>query len=113
MIDLLKETGKLGCKPVATPMDANQKLGDVKKKPKVDIQIYQRLVGRRIHRAHTRSDIAYPVSVISQFMHDPRESHLQVAHRVLHYLKRSPREGILFKRNDYLSLEAYIDADYA
>lgn len=46
-------------------------------------------------------------------MHDPRESHLYAVYRVLHYLKGIREKGILFKRNDYLSLEAYVDADYA
>jgi len=45
-------------------------------------------------------------------MHDPRESHLQVAYRILHYLKGRPGKGILFK-SEKLSLEAYIDAAYA
>ena len=53
------------------------------------------------------------MSVISQFMHDQRESHLQAAYRVLHYLKDNPGRGILFKKNNTLTLEAYTDADYA
>ncbi|RVX23271.1 Retrovirus-related Pol polyprotein from transposon RE1 [Vitis vinifera] len=58
-------------------------------------------------------DIAYSVSVISQFMHDPREPHLQAAYRVLHYLKGNPEKGILFKKNNTLALEAYTNVDYA
>ena len=46
-------------------------------------------------------------------MHDPREPHLQVAYRMLHYLKGNPWKGILFKKNDTLALEACTDADYA
>lgn len=110
--DLLKETGKIGCKPVSTPIDSNQKLGEAKEEPHVDKKIYQRLVGRLIYLAHTRPDIAYSVSLISQFMHDPREPHLQAAYRVLHYLKGNPGKGILFKRNQNLALEVYTDADY-
>ena len=108
--NLLVEIGKIQCKPVSTPMDSNNKLGEAKEEPMVDKRIYQRLVGRLIYLAHTRQDIAYSVSVISQFMHDPREPHLQVAYRVL--LKGNPRKGILFKKNDTLALEACIDADY-
>ena len=111
--DLLAETGKIGCKPVSTPMDPNHKLGEAKEEPMVDKRMYQRLVGRLIYLAHTRPDIAYSVSVISQFMHDPREPHLQAAYRVLHYLKGNLGKGILFKKNNTLALEAYIDADCA
>ena len=53
------------------------------------------------------------MSVISQFMHDPREPHLQAAYRVLHYLKGNSGKGILFKKNNTLALEAYTDANYA
>ena len=84
VIDLLAETGKIRCKPVSTPMDPNHKLGEAKEEPMVDKRMYQRLVGRLIYLAHTRPNIFYSVSVISQFMHHPREPHLQVAYRVLH-----------------------------
>ena len=45
------------------------------------------------------------VSVISQFMHELRQFHLQGAYRILHYLKGSPGNGVLFKRNGRLTLE--------
>ena len=96
--DLLADIGKIGYKPVSTPMDPNHKLGEAKEEPMVDKGMYQRLVGRLIYLAHTRPDITYSVSVISQFMHDPREPHLQVAYRVLHYLKGNPRKEFCSRR---------------
>ena len=98
---------------MSTPMDPNHKLREAKEKPVVDKRMYQRLVGRLIYLAHTRLDIAYSVSVISQFMHDPREPHLQATYRVLHYLKGNLGKGILFKKNNTIALEAYTDANYA
>ena len=38
--------------------------------------------------------------------------HLQVAHRILQYLKGTPRKGVLFKRGNELTLKAYTDAGY-
>lgn len=38
--DLLIETGKIGCKPVSTPMDPYQKLGEAKEEPAVDKGMY-------------------------------------------------------------------------
>ncbi|RVX16317.1 Retrovirus-related Pol polyprotein from transposon RE1 [Vitis vinifera] len=110
--DLLAETEKIGYKPVSTPLDPNHKLGEAKEEPVVDKRMYQRLVGRLIYLAQNRPDIAYSVSVINQFMHDPREPHIQATYRVLHYLKSNPGKGILFKKNNTLALKAYTDANY-
>lgn len=113
VLDLLKETGKLGCKPVATPIEYNHGLCNSPEDSVVDKGSYQRLVGKLIYLSHTRPDIAFVVSVVSQFMHDPREMHLQAANRILQYLKGSPGKGILFRRGGDMVLEAYTDADYA
>ena len=52
------------------------------------------------------------MSVVSKFMHDPRERHLQAVNKILQYLKKSPGRGLLFKRNEKLIMEVYIDVDY-
>ncbi|KAL6329534.1 hypothetical protein AAG906_022083 [Vitis piasezkii] len=59
---------------------------------------YQRLIGRLMYLAHTQSDLAYALSVVSQFMHPPSEEHMNVVIRILRYLKSSPRKGILFTK---------------
>ena len=66
-----------------------------------------------IYLAHTRPDIVYTVSVVSQVMKNLREIHLQAVNGVLHYLKGNLGTGILFRRNGGLALEVYTDADYA
>ena len=57
-----------------TPIEQNHKLSEALGEKKVDRKMYQQLVGRLIYLAHTRPDITYSTSVISQFMHDPRDS---------------------------------------
>lgn len=74
MIDLLKETSKLWCKPVDTSIEFNHKLSDALEDVAVDRGSYQRLVGKLIYLSHTRPDIAYAVSIVSQFMHNSRET---------------------------------------
>ena len=78
-------------------MDPNHKLGEAKEELMVDKRMYQRLVSRLIYLAHTRPNIAYSVSVISQFMHDPREPHLQAAA----LLERQPRERNFVQEEQY------------
>ena len=53
----------------------------------VDIGPYQGLVGKLIYLTHTRSDNAYDVSVVSQFMHAPTEEHMRALYRMLSILK--------------------------
>lgn len=83
ILDLLQERGKTA--PADTPIDPNHKLGEASEDAAVDKGIYLQLVGRLM--SHTRPDIAYAVSIVSQFMHNPKEVHLQAVHRILHYLK--------------------------
>ncbi|KAK3030877.1 hypothetical protein RJ639_037227 [Escallonia herrerae] len=112
VLDLLKETGMSGCRPVETPIDPNQKLGDNKGDP-VNTSRYQFLVGKLIYLSHTRPDIAFAVSLVSQFMHSPREEHLEAVYCILRYLKSSPGKGLFFRKNEHRNLEAYTDADWA
>jgi len=95
VLDLLQETGVSGCRPADTPMDPNVKLWEKGDTP-VDKGRYQRLVGKLIYLANSRPDIAFPVSVVSQFMHAPYEEHLDAVYRILRYLKAAPKKGLFF-----------------
>jgi hypothetical protein len=66
-----------------------------------------------MYLAYTRPDLAYALSVISQFMHSPSEEHMKVVTRILRYLKSSPSKDILFKKGDNLKIDGYTDADWA
>lgn len=71
--DLLAEVRMLECKPIDTPIIQNHKLRiDSNQKP-TNRERYQRLVGKLIYISHTRPDIAYAISVVSQFMHSPKK----------------------------------------
>ena len=61
----------LDCKPAETPIEVNHGLSIQEDQVPTDKDQYQRLVGKLIYLSHTRPDIAYAVSVISQFMHSP------------------------------------------
>ncbi|XP_057478145.1 retrovirus-related Pol polyprotein from transposon TNT 1-94 isoform X6 [Actinidia eriantha] len=112
ILDLLEETGMLGCKPVNSPIEANHHLsGDMGER--TNKERYQRLVGRLIYLAHTRPDVSYAVDVVSQFMHDPRTSHMDAVYRILSYLKSAPGKGIMFSNHGHLQLEVFTDADWA
>ena len=77
-----------------------------------DKEQYQRLLRRLIYLSHTHPDIAFAVSMVSQFMHAPRQQHFDAIYRILRYLKGSPRRGLLFKGHGHLQVEAFIDVDW-
>ena len=66
VIDLLKETGMLGSKPTDTLIDPSVKLDLHSEGAPVEKGQYQRLVGKLIYLSHTRTNIAFAVSCISQ-----------------------------------------------
>ena len=95
-----------------TPIEQNHRL-QAEAGEQVDKGQYQRLVGRLIYLSHTRPDIAYAVSVVSRYMHDPRKGHMNVVYRILQYLKCCPGKGILFRAHGHLDIEGFTDADWA
>ncbi|TYK04502.1 Cysteine-rich RLK (receptor-like protein kinase) 8 [Cucumis melo var. makuwa] len=112
-LDLLTETGMLGCRPADTPIEFNCKLGNSDDQVPVDKEQYQRLVGKLIYLSHTRPDISFAVSVVSQFMQAPYEKHMEAVNRILRYLKNTPGKGLMFRKTNRKTIEAYTDSDWA
>ena len=95
ILDLLEETGMLGCRPINSRIEANHHLsGDMGER--TNKERYQRLVGWLIYLAHTRPDVSYVVGVVSQFMHDPRTSHLDAVYRILSISNQLQGKGFCF-----------------
>ena len=67
-LDLLTETGMLGCRPADTPIELNYKLRNFDDQIPVDKEQYQHLVGKLIYLSHTHPNISFSVSVITKFM---------------------------------------------
>ncbi|GFZ00775.1 hypothetical protein Acr_14g0004100 [Actinidia rufa] len=88
-LDLLQDTGMLGCRPASTPMVPNLKISAESGELLPDPSIYQRLVGRLIYLTNTRPDLTFAVSIVSQFMHSPRTSHLDVVYHILRVITPS------------------------
>nr|GEU36115.1 ribonuclease H-like domain-containing protein [Tanacetum cinerariifolium] len=104
-LELLKEYGLLGCKPVSTMMEPNSVLPYIPTKddPLLDnITGYQKLLGKLIYLTHARPDIAYLIHCLAQYMHSPFKSRLNSALNVLRYLKGAPEEA------EYMSLSSAV-----
>ncbi|GFY95400.1 hypothetical protein Acr_10g0007850 [Actinidia rufa] len=109
----IEDTGMMGCRPASSPMDPNFKLSPESGDLLPDATQYQHLVGRLIYLTHTRPDISFAVSVVSQFMHATRTSHLDVVHHILQYLKTCPGLRLFYTSKEQCGVSCFTDADYA
>ena len=112
-LDILEETDMLDCKPVDTPMDPNVKLVPGQGESFGDPGRYRRLVGKLNYLTITRPDISFPVSVVSQFLQSPCDSHWDAVIRILRYIKSTPGQGVLYENRGHTQVIGYTDADWA
>ncbi|KAM2855117.1 hypothetical protein FF1_025475 [Malus domestica] len=112
VLDLLDEAHMLDCKAARTPLVSKLQLDDSSELLS-NPSVYQRMVGKFIYLTITRPDIAYSVSLISQFMHSPTLLHWEIVKRILRYLKGSIGRGLLLKNHGSNHIMAYTDADWA
>ncbi|XP_062109888.1 secreted RxLR effector protein 161-like [Humulus lupulus] len=111
-LDLLNETVMLGSKPNKTPIELREKR-KMFEGSSVDKGGYQQLVGKLIYLSHTKPDIAFVVSLVSQYMHDPCQEHLNAVYRILRYLKQTPGKGLFFKKTTERKVEVFTYANWA
>ncbi|XP_055806861.1 uncharacterized mitochondrial protein AtMg00810-like [Solanum dulcamara] len=107
------EVMRFGKNHKLTAVDYNAHVGN-KVDPEVeDLVGYQKLIGKLIYLTITRPDICYAIQVLSQFTQRPKQSHLDVAIRVVRYLKGSPGLGLFFPSNTTSELAIYCESDWA
>ncbi|XP_071719038.1 secreted RxLR effector protein 161-like [Rutidosis leptorrhynchoides] len=105
----------LGSKPIGTPIECNANINyepSEKDSLLVNMTEYQKLVVRLIYLTLTRPDISFVVQVLSQYMHAPLQSHLNLVFRTLKYLKNAPGRGINLVKVNNFSLHALCDSDW-
>lgn len=78
----------------------------------VDATLYRQPVGSLIYLTTTRPDLAYAVSVLSQFMFKPLESHWNVTKNVLRYLQGTVDYGIIYTNSSNVRLAGFVDSDW-
>lgn len=81
--------------------------------PLEDVTQYRRLVGRLLYLTLSRPDIMFAVHKLSQYVSQPRTTHLKAAHHLLRYIKSTPGQGIFFPTNSTCQLRAFSDSDWA
>ena len=108
---ILKRFGMEDCKSAKSPIDKNceevnlQHLND----EPCDVSVYRSLIGcLQYLQVWTRPDISFATSFLSRFLVNPKAIHMQMAKRVLRYLKGTDKNSLIFKRGTAESHEKYI-----
>ncbi|XP_016746235.1 uncharacterized mitochondrial protein AtMg00810-like [Gossypium hirsutum] len=112
VLDILFDVGFSYCKPVQTPL-VTKVSRDASPAFLSDGSSYRRLVGRLLYWTSTRPDISFAIQQLSQFLTCPTILHLQVAHRVLRYIKGTPDLGLFFPSATSPVLKVFSGSDRA
>ena len=78
------------------PLQQNTKPQSDDGSKEADATLYKQLVGSLIYLTTTRPDLSYAVSILSQFMSKPLESHWIVDKGILRYLRGTLDYGIIY-----------------
>lgn len=111
--NLLNQYQMNEAKKASTPMEIHLKLLKEDGKSLENPHLYRKLSGSLIYLTITRPDLAYSVSVISQFVQKPRVPHWIATKRILRYVKKTEEFGLKYGRNKELKLIGFTDADWA
>ena len=112
VLNSLYKFGMIECKPVSTPLNRNLKMDVDSGTTVCDSTKYRQLIDSLIYLTITQPDLSYSVSLLSQFMQNPRNLHLDCAKRILWYVSTRMDYGIMYKSNTTIRLEGYTDADW-
>jgi hypothetical protein len=100
-------------KPVSTLMAASTIHNQFEGSTMVDTTLYRSTVGSLQYLSLTRSDIAFTVNKVSQFMQEPCDTHWSAVKRILRYLKSTITHTFCIHRNSSKQLTAFSDSDWA
>lgn len=130
-LELISELDLAAGKPATTPMDANNKWTTREYDEYInknisytsksrtedplltDVSDYQKLIGKLLYLTVTRPGIIYSVQTLSQFMQQPKKSHMDATMRIVRYVKAQSGQGVLLSSKAIDSMTAFCDADWA
>jgi hypothetical protein len=78
-----------------------------------DATRYRSMIGALQYLTLTRSDIAFSVNKVCQFLHAPITEHWLAVKRILRYLKAYARLGLKICKSTSCLVSAFLDADWA
>ena len=98
---ILEATGMEDCNSNRTPCTKEALASDDAGEPMEDAWNYRSVVGMLLYLStNTRPDIAYAVSQVARFSHNPKKSHASAVKTLIRYLSGTKDQGVIFKRPD-------------
>ena len=93
-------------------MDLGIKLTTTEGEKVTSPSLYRRMIGCLMYLTILSPDITYAVTKLSRYMSDPRIPYRQALHHLLHFIKSSLGQGLLFSTQSLLRLSAFSDVDW-
>jgi aspartate carbamoyltransferase regulatory subunit len=122
-VEILKDFNMVDCVAVNTPMESltvsnldcpapnSPEWNQMQSVP------YRECVGRLTHLMRTtRPDLAFSISVVSRYLHNPGLKHWNLVKRILKYLKGTSKLALTLSPStdsDPLKLSGFVDSDWA
>jgi hypothetical protein len=100
-------------KPLSTPMVASTILSRFEGSTTTDTTLYRNTVGSLQYLSLTRSDIAFAINKVSQFIQDPRDTHWSAVKRILRYLKSTITHTFCIHRNSSKQPTTFLNSNWA
>ena len=112
---ILGKYGLLGSRPASIPLDPTRKLlkeTENTADPKFKTT-YMSMVGSLNYlQTKTVWAMAFPVSLVSRFMTNPNETHMDAVLQEFRYLTGTSERGLLFKKDGDSTLRGFVDSDW-
>jgi hypothetical protein len=114
-MEMLNKFGMTYYKPIPTPMVMNMKKPNETSSDLCDIDphIYRHMIASLMHLVNIRPDICNAISVLSQFMSQPRKTHWIAAKHVLRYLRGTISYGLRYASSLDMRMHESGNADWA
>ena len=111
---VIKAAGMEESNSMKTPASSMPLYTDAEGDPMSDDWNYASIIGMLMYLAsNSRPDIQFAVHQCVRFTHNPRQSHANGVKRILRYLSGTRHKGMIFKPDEIMKLDCYVDADYA
>ena len=111
--DVLAKHDLVNYSPVPTPMSTGQQIIKASGYEISNISQYRSIIRALQYVTLTRSEIAFTVNKLSQFLSNPRTAHWEAWKRLLRYLKGTIHFGLQFYNCGAMQINCFNDSDWA